>query len=494
VTGPTAEQFRALFEPAGVVVAGASTHPGKFGFVCLHNLLASGYPGRVFATNLEGSPVLGVPTLRSIEELPEGAADLVVVCTPKSAIPDLLRTAAAKGVRAAYLTSAGYGEAGEEGRRDERELVALCRDLGLLLVGPNGQGVVSTPARLCAQIVAPYPPDGAIGVVSQSGNFVSSLMNWSCATGVGISRALSAGNAAATGVVDVLRHFADDPATSVALAYLEGIADGREVASGFREVAARMPVVVLKGGATAGGARAAASHTGSLATDDRTFDGVCRQTGVTRAATVEEAFEAAATFATQPLPAGNRVAVVTTAGGWGVVTADAISRHPELELVELPADLRGAIDERLPPRWSRNNPIDLAGGETRDTIPEVLSLVASHPEVDAVVYLGLGIQSNQARMLREGGFYPEFGTERIVAYHERQDTRFAQAAHDVSVATGKPVLTATELAVAFPDNPGPATVRATGRLCYASADRAVTALGHLVRRARFLRRRGLAPP
>jgi acetyltransferase len=120
--------------------------------------------------------------------------------------------------------------------------------------------------------------------------------------------------------------------------------------------------------------------------------------------------------------------------------------------------------------------------------------VASHPEVDAVVYLGLGIQSNQARMLREGGFYPEFGTERIVAYHERQDTRFAQAAHDVSVATGKPVLTATELAVAFPDNPGPATVRATGRLCYASADRAVTALGHLVRRARFLRRRGLAPP
>jgi acetyltransferase len=491
---PTAEQFRALFEPRGVVIAGASTHPGKFGFVSLHNLLAAGYEGRVFATNLEGAPVLGVDTLRSLDELPEGEADLIFVCTPKAANPDLLRTAAAKGIRAAFLTSAGYGEAGDEGRRDEEALVALCRELGILLAGPNGQGVVSTPSHLCAQIVAPYPPAGSIGVASQSGNFVSSFMNWSCATGVGISRAVSAGNAAATGVVDFLRFYAEDPATTVGLAYMEGITDGAAVAAAFRDVAARLPVVVMKGGSTAGGARAAASHTGSLATDDRTFDGVCRQTGVTRAASVEEAFEAAATFATQPLPTGNRVAVVTTAGGWGVVTADAISRHPDLELVALPDDLRAAIDEKLPPRWSRNNPIDLAGGETRDTIPEVLELVASHPDVDAVVYLGLGIQSNQARMLRDGGFHPDHGIERIVAYHERQDARFAQAAHDVSVATGKPVLTATELAVAFPDNPGPATVRATGRLCYPSADRAVTALGHLVRRARFLDRRGLPRP
>jgi acetyltransferase len=490
---PTDEQFRALFEPRGVVVAGASTHPGKFGFVTLHNLLASGYGGRVFATNRDGSEILGIPTLRSMDELPEGAADLVVVCTPRSANPDLLRAAAAKGVRAAYLTSAGYGEAGEEGRREEAELVALCRGLGLLLVGPNGQGVVSTPASLCAQIVAPYPPAGSIGVASQSGNFVSSFMNWACATGVGISRAVSAGNAAATSVTDVLRWYATDDATSVSLAYLEGITDGAEVADALREVAAVQPVVLVKGGATDGGARAAASHTGSLATDDRTFDGLCRQAGVTRARTVEEAFEAAATFATQPLPRGNRVVVMTTAGGWGVVTADAIGRDRDLRLAPLPDDLRDAVDDHLPPRWSRNNPVDLAGGETRDTIPTVLELIAGHPEVDAVVYLGLGIQSNQARMLRSGGFHPDHGIGRIVDYHERQDARFARAAHDVSVATGKPVLTATELSVAFPDNPGPATVRSTGRLCYSSGDRAVAALGHLWRRSRFLERRGMLP-
>lgn len=488
---PTDDRFRALFEPRGVVVAGASTHPGKFGFVSLHNILASGYGGNVFATNLDGTPVLGVQTMRSLEELPQGAADLVFVCTPKAANPDLLRTAAARGMRAAYLTTAGYGESGEEGRRDEAELVALCDELGLLLVGPNGQGVVSTPANLCAQIVAPYPPAGTIGVASQSGNFVSSFMNWACATGVGISRAVSAGNAAATSVTDVLRWYGEDPATSVALAYVEGIQDGRAMAEDLRSLAARMPVVLVKGGATEGGARAAASHTGSLATDDRTFDGMCRQVGVTRAGTVEEAFEAAATFATQPLPRGNRVVVVTTAGGWGVVTADAIGRDPDLQLLPLPDDLRDAIDQHLPPRWSRGNPVDLAGGETRDTIPEVLRLVASHPEVDAVVYLGIGIQSNQARMLRSGGFHPDHGVGRIVDYHERQDERFARAADEVSRETGKPVLTATELAVAFPDNPGPATVRATGRLCYPSADRAVTALGHLWRRSRYLQRRGI---
>jgi acetyltransferase len=217
---------------------------------------------------------------------------------------------------------------------------------------------------------------------------------------------------------------------------------------------------------------------------------MCRQAGITRAGTVEEAFDAAATFATQPLPRGPRVAVVTTAGGWGVVTADAISRS-QLDLLPLPDDLCREIDQRLPPRWSRNNPIDLAGGETRDTVPEVLDLVARHHDVDAVIYLGLGIQSNEARLMRTGRFWPDDGLERIVAYHERQDERFALAAADVSAATGKPVLTATELAFADPDNAGPRTVRESGRLCYQSAHRAVVALEHLWRYARHRARLGV---
>ena len=484
--------FRALFDPKGVIVAGASSHPGKFGFVSLHNVLAAGFAGAVAATNRDRAEVLGIQTVADIAELPDNTYDLIFVCTPAAVNPGLLRAAAAKGVKAAFITSAGYGEAGEAGIAAQAELVALGQELGMLIAGPNGQGVVSTPAKLCAQIVAPYPPAGRIGVASQSGNFVSSFQNYAVQTGVGISRAVSAGNAAAVTVADYLDFYADDPATAVGLAYVEGVPDGRAFLDRMASVTARKPLVLVKGGATAGGQRAAASHTGSLATDDRVFDGACRQAGITRAATVEEAFEAAATFATQPVPRGPRVVVMTTAGGWGVVTADAITAS-SLELMVLPEDLLALIDTKLPPRWSRNNPVDLAGGETRDTIPEVLEMIASHPSVDAVIQLGLGIQANQARLMRNGPFYPDHGIERIVAYHERQDARFAQAAADISEATGKPILLATELAVADPDNAGPATVRATGRLCYPSANRAVTALAHAWDHARWRQARGLAP-
>ena len=484
------ERFRALFEPRGVLVAGASTHPGKFGFVSLHNILACGYEGKVFATNRDGVDLLGVSTVAEVADLPDGEIDLVFVCTPAAANPDLLRACAKKGISAAFIASAGYGEAGEEGLAAQAELVALADELGILLAGPNGQGVVSPPARLCAQIVGPYPPAGHIGIASQSGNFVSSFENYAQLTGVGVSRAVSAGNAAAVTVPDYLEYFAEDPQTRVALAYVESVGDGRTFMERLRGVAERKPVVVVKGGATRGGQRAAASHTGALASDDRVFDGAARQAGVSRAATVEQGFEVAASFATQPLPRGNRVVVVTTAGGWGVVAADAIGRT-DLVLTPLPGDLMADVDALLPPRWSRNNPIDMAGGETRDTVPEILRLAASHRDVDAVVFLGMGIQSNQAKLMRQGPFWPDHGLERIVGYHERQDARYAEAAAEVSDATGKPVLVATELAITSPDNPGPAAVRASGRLCYPSADRAVVALDHLWRRSRWLARRGL---
>lgn len=482
------DHFRALFDPRGVIVAGASTHPGKFGFVALHNLLAGGYKGSVFATNLEGVPVLGVETVADVDLLPNGEADLVFVCTPASANVELLRACAAKGVRAAFVTSAGYGEAGEQGRAAQDELVELCEGLDILLAGPNGQGVISTPSSMCAQIVAPYPPAGRIGIASQSGNFVSSFLNYARHYGIGVSRAVSAGNAASTTVADYLDFFAADAETAVGLAYVEGIADGRDFYERIRAVARRMPLVIVKGGASAPGARAAASHTGSLATNDRIFEGAVRQAGAVRASNIEEAYEAAATFATQPLPRGSKVCVVSTAGGWGVVTADAISHTRGLDLIELPDDLLARLDGLLPPRWSRNNPIDMAGGETKDTIPQVLETVALHPGVDSVILLGMGIQGNQALMEKHGPFYPGHGLERIVAYHERQDRRFAETAAAISAETGKPILTATELAIVEPQNPAVAGCRESGRMCYASANRAVTALGHLTRYAAHQRR------
>jgi len=185
------------------------------------------------------------------------------------------------------------------------------------------------------------------------------------------------------------------------------------------------------------------------------------------------------------------VCVMTTAGGWGVVTADAISRARGLQLMPMPDDLRDALDQHLPPRWSRNNPIDLAGGETKDTIPTILEIVARHPMVDSVVFLGTGIQGNQGRMEKEGPFYPEHGLERIVAYHERQDRRFTETAGRLAREIGKPILTATELSMVDPSNPAVVGCRASGKLCYASANRAVNALSHLWQYARHRQRRGL---
>jgi acetyltransferase len=468
-TAQVLERFRPLFHPRGIVIAGVSSHPGKFGFGAFHNLLRFGYRGELFPLNREGVEILGRPTLRDASLVPEGTADLVFVCTPNQVNVELLRACAKAGVRAAFVASGGYGEAGADGRARERELVAAADELGILLAGPNGQGVISTAESMCAQIVAPYPPAGRISVVSQSGNLVSAFLNYAVETGIGISKAISAGNSAQTTIADYLEYFAADPETAVGLAYLEGIADGPACVDAVRAFTARKPLVLVKGGVGAEGQRAAASHTGSLASHDGVFTGLCRQHGAIRAPSIEHAFASAATFATQPLPRGRRTVVFTTAGGWGVLAADACAAAG-LDLIPLPDEIRDAVDAWVPSRWSRNNPIDLAGGETRDTI-----------------HLGLGIQAAQANLFKSGPFYPDHGLERIVAYHERQDRRFAQAARESSERHDKPVLTASELAGTdrHYGNAGTRGVREEGRLCYPSAQRAVLALRALVEYAEF---------
>ncbi|NDH75899.1 MAG: hypothetical protein EBY52_03970 [Actinobacteria bacterium] len=313
--------------------------------------------------------------------------------------------------RAAFCAAGGYREAGPEGVEMEQRLIALCDELGIALAGPNGQGVVSTPSNMCAQIVAPFAPAGKIAIASQSGNFVSSFLNLANHTGVGVSRAVAAGNASVLGIADYVEYFTDDPETAVSLVYIESVDDGREMFERLAPLAARKPIVVVKGGASAAGARAAASHTGALASDDAVFDGMCRQAGLIRARDVEEAFEAAATFATQPLPDGDRVVVVTTVGGWGVAAVDAMA------------------DTRLDPA----------------ALPDDLM----------------------------------------------EDTRYAEAAAEISTATGTPIMVATELANAGPDNPAPATLHALGRLCHASAGRAVRSLHHLAGYSAWRRTRGL---
>jgi len=486
---PTREHFNALFNPRAIVVIGASSHPGKFGFVSLHNALVNNFAGGVFATNLQRENILGVQTVSDLSELPKGEIDLAFFCTPASSNEALLKQCAELGITSAFIASAGYRESGESGELAEASLLKLANSLGMLIAGPNGQGVVSTPASMCLQIVAPYPPQGGISVASQSGNFVSSFLNYSKQSGVGIARAISAGNATQVSVENFLNFFSSDDETKVALTYIENVGNGESLLQAMKQITAVKPLVVLKGGATAAGSKAAQSHTGAMASNDRVFLGATRSAGAIKVSSVEEAFDTAATFATQPLPRGKRVAVLTTVGGWGVVTADAISRDGVLDLVDLSDDLMSQLSTLLPPRWSRNNPIDCAGGETRDTVTEIMDIVAGHDSIDAVIFLGIGIQSNQAKMMRAGSFYPYHGLERIVAYHEKQDERYAVTAREVSRKHNKPILIATELAVTDPQNSGPASVRDSGAYCYPTGARAAASLAHLYEYAKY---RGIA--
>ena len=371
-----ADPFDAPLRHAASWSWAASSHPGKFGFVALHNILASGYAGHGHATNREGATILGVETVRLARRPARRPVRPRVRVHAGAANPELLRAVRReRGIAAAFVTSAGYGEAGEDGiagraraRRARRRARHAARR------GPTARASCP-PRRRCARRSSRRThPRGRIGIASQSGNFVSSFLNYSVQTGVGVSRAVSAGNAASGGVADYLDWLrAATPRPTCALAYVEGIADGRELFDGAarrRRAQARRRREGRRDRRRS--RRARPRHTGSLASDDRVFDGMCRQAGVTRAATVEEAFEAAATFATQPLPAGTgrRGAHHRRRVGRGHRRRD--RADVDLELAPLPDDLRAAIDEKLPPRWSRNNPVDLAGGETRDTIPEVL--------------------------------------------------------------------------------------------------------------------------
>jgi acetyltransferase len=418
--------------------------------------------------------ILGVPTVPSVSDVPE-QVDLAVICTPSSVNESIVRECAARGARAVFVASAGYRESGDPDA--EERLALLCSSLDLMMVGPNGQGVVSTTSRLCAQIVAPYPPTGRVSIVSQSGNLVSSFENMSVSSGVGIARAVSVGNSAQVGVADFVRFFGDDDATDVVVAYVEDPGNGTELRDALAAASTRKPVIVVKGGTTAAGTRAAASHTGALASDSSVFEGAVRAAGAMIAVDPEEAFDLVAACATQPLPRGRRVVILTTVGGWGVLSADEIARNGDLDLIDLPSDLAATIDGLLPPRWSRSNPIDCAGGETRDTVPDLIEAVAAHPGVDAVVLLGIGIQSNQAAFMADGPFSQDPDVARIADFHRRQDARYAECARVASERHGKPVVLATELALTDPSNPGPATARSLGSHCFPSGVRAVRALG-----------------
>jgi acetate---CoA ligase (ADP-forming) len=374
-----------LFRPNSVAVLGASRNPGKVGHSVFVNLVGSGFPGTLYGVNRAGGELLGRPLYREIESIP-GTVDLGVFVVPPADVVQAVPRLAAKGMRAAIVISAGFREVGGEGAVLERALREALAAASVRAVGPNSLGVIDTHARLNASFAAGIPPSGSIAFFSQSGALCTALLDWAEGEGIGFSKVVSLGNEADISEADLMELLSDDPETRVILGYVESIGDGRRFLRAAAAATAKKPVILLKAGATSAGARAASSHTGCLAGSDRAYTAAFRQGGILRAETIEDLCDVALGFAMQPLPRGNRLMIVTNAGGPAILAAD-MAEKLGIPLAEVSAELRGRLASRLPATASLGNPVDLVGDAREDRYRGALEEIRDDPCLDSVLVL-----------------------------------------------------------------------------------------------------------
>jgi acetyl coenzyme A synthetase (ADP forming)-like protein len=374
--------------PRSVAVVGASRHRGSVGAEVFHNMLASGFSGPVYPVNPDADVVQSVMAYGSVVAIPE-PVELAVIAVPSSAVVDVARQCAEKGVRALIVLSAGFAETGPDGAAREAELVVVCRDSGMRLIGPNCLGVINTAAesRLNATFAPHFPDPGSVAFLSQSGALGLAMIDRARELGPGISSFASIGNRADISGNDLIEYWEQDPATAVILLYLESFGNPRRFARIARRVGPRKPIVAVKSGRSTAGARATSSHTGALiSASDVTVDALFRQAGVVRTDTLAELFDVASMFATQPIPSGRRVAVLTNAGGPGIMCADACEAGG-LELPALSEGLRRELAGFLAAEASLANPVDMIATAPAGHYTDAIEAIAASGEVDAIIVI-----------------------------------------------------------------------------------------------------------
>lgn len=377
-----------FLEPAAVALIGASRKPGSVGGETLRNLIDSGYPGPLYPVNPAAERLWSVPVYPSVTAVP-GTIDLAVIAVPAPAVVEVAREAADKGARAVVVLSAGFAETGEEGTRRERELLAVCREAGMRLVGPNCLGVLNTDAAapLDATFIPGRMPPGNVGFASQSGALGLALAEFAEERRLGVSSFASVGNRADITANDFLEFWEEDGRTEVALLYIESFSDPRRFSRISRRIGRKIPVVAVKSGRSAAGARAASSHTGALlAASDRTVGALFEQSGVIRTDTLEEMLDAAALLSTQPLPGGSRVAILTNAGGPGIMCADACEAVG-LEVPEVPEEVRERLRAFTMPEASLANPVDLIASATAEQYRRAIVELTRWEGADALIVI-----------------------------------------------------------------------------------------------------------
>jgi acetyl coenzyme A synthetase (ADP forming)-like protein len=377
--------LRPFFEPRSVAVIGASRRRGSIGGELFRNILAGDFAGAAYPVNRDGEPVAGVRAYRSVEEIPE-TVDLAVISLPGGAVLDAAEQALRAGTRALVVISAGFAETGSEGAERQEQLLALVRSHGARLIGPNCLGIAAAGPSLNATFAARSAPAGNIGFSSQSGALGIALLEAAESRGLGLSAFVSIGNKADVSTNDLLEWWEDDEATALVLMYVESFGNPRRFGRLARRVARMKPILALKSGTSAGGRRAASSHTAALAGSEAAVDALFRQAGVIRAASLEELVDVAALLSTQPEPRGRSVAVLTNAGGLGILCADACEAAG-LELAALGPETSAGLAELLPAEASVDNPVDMLGGATAATYAAAVPRVLADPRVDALIVL-----------------------------------------------------------------------------------------------------------
>jgi len=456
-----AASLEPFFSPRSVAVVGASPRRGTIGGELYRNILAGEFTGAAYPVNRTGAPVAGVRAYSSVEEIPD-EIDLAVVCVPAAHVLDAADDVLRHGTRALCVISAGFTEIGIEGKRRQDDLLAAVRAHGARLIGPNCLGVAVSGPRLNATFGPRALPPGNVGFSSQSGALGLALLEKAESRGLGFSAFVSIGNKADVSSNDLLEYWEDDPATDVVLLYLESFGNPRKFARLARRIARRKPILAMKGGRTRSGAKAAGSHTAALAGSEQAVEALFHQAGVIRADSLEELVDTAGLLSTQPLPRGPQVAVLTNAGGLGILCADACEAAG-LELPALSPATREALTLKLPREASLANPIDMLGSATASTYEAVLPHLLDDPNVDSVVVL----------------FVPP-----VVATADDVAESVVAAVED-SGRTDKPVLAAFVSAGGTP----PALLREPRRVAaFAYPESAARALGRAAERAAWRRR------
>ena len=374
-----------LFDPDSVAVFGASEKPGSVGGKVYQNLREAGFEGHLFAVNPKHDTIFGDPCYPDLEAIGRPVA-MVVIATPAATVPAIIRAAGENGVAVAVVMAAGFAEAGSRGKRLERELVEYAHHYGVRLLGPNCLGVMRPSAGINATFSNSSAEAGNLALVSQSGALCTAILDWARPHGVGFSAMVSLGDAADVDFGDLLDYLALDAKTSSILLYVEGIHDARRFMSGLRIAARMKPVIVVKAGRHAEGSRAAMSHTGALVGSDDVFEAALGRAGAVRADTIDQLFAAAQILAERPKVAGDRLGIITNAGGPGVLATDR-AMDMGVQIPELSARTLEPLDASLPEHWSRANPLDILGDASAERYGAALEAVLGDDQVDGVLAL-----------------------------------------------------------------------------------------------------------